>query len=151
MKNMFDPLEGVATRSADFSGPTTSRLNNPQQVVFKFLEFNKPARDVARETFRIPPPLLLSSPPFLLPFFLPLEFRTHKFPSSPWNLPKHLKHRTSDLEKIRFRGFGKSKGENGVLSYFYYAEFLSPLVSSTGKNGIPLIYRLPYTIYDFTV
>lgn len=85
MKNMFDPLEGVATRSADFSGPTTSRLNNPQQVVFKFLEFNKPARDVARETFRIPPPLLLSSPPFLLPFFLPLEFRTHKFPSSPWN------------------------------------------------------------------
>lgn len=150
MKNMFDPLEGVATRSADFSGPTTSRLNNPQQVVFKFLEFNKPARDVERETFRIP----LPPSPLLLPsssrFSFPLNFAHTSF-QVVLGTPKHLKHRTSDLEKIRFRGFGKSKGENGVLSYFYYAEFLSPLVSSTGKNGIPLIYRLPYTIYDFTV
>lgn len=93
--------------------------------------------------FASPPPA--SSPPFLLPFFLPLEFRTHKFPSSPWNA-EALETPNKWFREDPFPWIWKVQRWKWCIVVFLLCRIFVSACFFDGKERNPV--DLSFTIYD---
>lgn len=104
--------------------PDDEPTEHPQQVVFKFLEFNKPTRNVKRSDSL---PLFSSTPVFPSPWIFG---KSHTRVSNSLDA-EDLKPR-SDLEKIVFvESFGEKCYR--IVGFYYVYNFVSSLVSSAKR------------------